>query len=92
MDTYLSRLLKNWAAEHNPPENGRADLLRRAAAQQVQANLAKERWPVRMEIWKERTDYYRLQPTLPPNGWGLQTIAPSPLLTFDITLLRRPLA
>ena len=36
MDYYLSRSLKNWAAENQPPKGGRARLLSAAASPPVQ--------------------------------------------------------
>lgn len=90
MDTYLSRLLKFWVAGFNPPENGRADLLRRAAAQQLPASLLRGDRLVRLEIWKERPEFYSLPLALPLNGWLLQTIAPSAGPAFDLTS-QRPL-
>lgn len=32
MDSYLSRAIRNWAARHHPPKNGKARLLLIAAA------------------------------------------------------------
>lgn len=32
MDAYLERCIKNWAARHQPPEDGRARLLEMAAS------------------------------------------------------------
>lgn len=92
MDTYLSRMFKNWAAGQNPPEGGREDLLRRAAAQQVQAHLSDGHWPFRMEVWEERPSYRHLHPSQPPNGWAMQPFAPSVVMTFDFTLLHRQIA
>jgi len=43
-DIYLGRCLKNWSAQHQPPEDGRERLLRKAARPPVQQQRLLEKF------------------------------------------------
>jgi hypothetical protein len=91
MDTYLGRLIKNWAAKYPPPPDRRAELLRLARNQRMVFFLTSRRRTRPVEYFDERLYEKPAYLSRSRLSWFFQPFATSAVFTFDYSLLR-PLA
>ena len=80
LDRYLSRSLKNWAAQHPLPSDGRQRLLRRASYPPYQQQKRLSRW---MSLLRSRY-FYPEQATLHQNDWLIVPVTNTSSWTFQL--------